>query len=143
LATVPKAEPLPPQLPFSRLAVLDIIWRCLTEISEVAGPGCDADVGAKGRELHGLGPEFRSHTQGRMTPKKGEKRMPYFVKWTIAGRDEVLEQPMAYVSLSDAMDFACFVLDRSPTDIWVEDENGETRAMDFKIKQHCIGKQHR
>jgi hypothetical protein len=64
--------------------------------------------------------------------------MPYFVKWTIpGGQDEVNEQPQSYVELTDAMDFACAVLVRNPTDIWVEDENGDIKAMDFRIRQHC------
>jgi hypothetical protein len=90
----------------------------------------------------------------RLTPVKADHRLlsqhatvhspggtvPYHVKWTIAGRDETLEQPVAYVQVLDAMDFACAVLGRNPTDIWVEDESGTPVAMDFKIKQHCQAK---
>jgi hypothetical protein len=63
--------------------------------------------------------------------------MPYFVKWTIAGRDEAMEQPISYVELQDALDFACGVLAGNPLDIWVEDENGNPMVLDVRIKHHC------
>jgi hypothetical protein len=67
--------------------------------------------------------------------------MPYFVKWTtVAFQDEVAEHPQSYVELADAMDFACAVLACNPTEIWVEDENGDVKAMDFRIRQHCRAK---
>jgi hypothetical protein len=62
--------------------------------------------------------------------------MPYFVKWTIAGRDEPMEQPISYVELQDALNFACVVLAGNPLDIWVEDENRNPMALDVRIKQH-------
>ncbi len=68
--------------------------------------------------------------------------MPYFVKWTLAGQDEVFDQPVSYANLSDALDSACTVLYRHPTDIWIEDDTGSPFALDFRIKQHCTSKGH-
>lgn len=64
--------------------------------------------------------------------------MPYFVRWTVpVGQDDIVEQPQPYKELMDAMDFACAVLLRNPIDIWVEDEKGNLKAMDFRIRLHC------
>jgi hypothetical protein len=67
--------------------------------------------------------------------------MPYFVKWYIAGQDDAYEQPIEYVDLADAMDFACSVLARDPTDVWIEDEKGKMVALDVRIRLHCQGKE--
>ncbi len=50
--------------------------------------------------------------------------MRYLIKWRLAVRNKTVEHYVRYERRSEALDFACAVLNQNPTDIWMEEEHG-------------------
>jgi len=63
--------------------------------------------------------------------------MSYFVKWIPENGTAVFQTGVAYTRQTDAMDFACVLLKRTPHDIWIEDGRGARTSLQPAILQHC------
>ena len=72
-----------------------------------------------------------------MAARLGIALMRYLVKWRLAARNKTVEHYLRYERRSEALNFACAVLNQNPTDIWVEDEYGAHIAEKHNIIDHC------
>jgi hypothetical protein len=61
----------------------------------------------------------------------------YHVKWRLAADKKTAEHYIRSERRSEALDFACAVLQQKPADIWVEDEYGARIAEKENIIDHC------
>ena len=63
--------------------------------------------------------------------------MHYFVRWTLAGDRSEQVSPRAFPTITTALDGACDLIAlHRPADIWVVDDRGARRAVDFEIRSY-------
>lgn len=62
--------------------------------------------------------------------------MSYVVKWRLSPGSKNRESPIAYRTPLEALDFACTILNQSPTEIWIEGPNNVRIEREI-IRRHC------
>ncbi|MDX2167952.1 MAG: hypothetical protein SF182_12835 [Deltaproteobacteria bacterium] len=63
--------------------------------------------------------------------------MRYYVRWTFTRDRSEQVAPRAYSTITQALDSACDVISlHRPADIWVVDDRGDRRAVDFEVRSY-------